>query len=232
MDLVDQWRLCTKVKVLLKVDIGKEARREEPVHHQAEIQIREAQLQRTRSPGARFQSPTSMRPSSSQRPGPCKYLDRRCAQGHKDSCSLCLGAHPPYLCPRARCNQGPGSPNWAIYEKKKARGEGRAPCYEQQQQQQPSQPPPPPPAPAQQDPAPAEAAPLCAAAAAMHPQLNVSSAAPSVAPASCSTGLSKPMQPPGPSSVSSAMGIAQVCLQILTGPHRQYPHPRGAPAQS
>ena len=98
----------------------------------------------------------------------CKYSDRHHVHGGKHSCSLCLGAHPPFLCPRARSNHGRGNPNWAIYEKKKAQDENRTPCYEQQQ---PSQPLPPPPAqdwsasidtsssPAQQDPAPAEAAP-------------------------------------------------------------------------
>ena len=44
----------------------------------------------------------------------CKYADRHCVEGANCSCSLCIGAHPPSLCPRARCNQGPGQPDWAI----------------------------------------------------------------------------------------------------------------------
>ena len=79
------------------------------------------------------------------------------------------------------------NPNCAIYEKKQTRNQNRVPNYDL-----PQQPVPPPPPPAQEsstspmdtvgplahhDAAPAEAAPLCAEAAAMHPQPNISSPA-------------------------------------------------------
>ena len=53
-----------KAKALIKVAIGKEVRREEPV---LEIQAGAAQVQKISSLGAHFQNPTSTRPSSSQR---------------------------------------------------------------------------------------------------------------------------------------------------------------------
>ena len=49
-------------------------------------------------------------------------------EGH--SCHLCVGAHPTFLCPRARCNGGKGAPNWAVHEKQRARDEKRTPSSE------------------------------------------------------------------------------------------------------
>ena len=179
-----------------------------------------------------YTAPTHYCDTKSQPRWTRKYLDRHLVEGGKHSCSLSLGAHLPFLCPRARCNRGPGNPNWAIYEKKKARDENRAPCYEQQQ---PSQPPPPPPAQdwsastemdisnssAQQDPAPAEAAPAC-----LQQQLQCTRSPTSIHlhqalllenaqwDASRCSHLVQAACPP-------LWDIAQVCLQILVGSRSQ-----------
>ena len=107
---------------------------------------------------------------------------------HNDS-TLCICKHPSYLCPLARCNGGPGKPNWAQKEKKKAKDQGREPNYDQTPQN-----PPPLPPPAQEPPT--AAAPLCAAAAAMHPASQTSSPAHLGFAQSCSMGRSKAMRPP------------------------------------
>ena len=67
---------------------------------------------------------------------------------------------------------------------------------------------------------PAEAAPARAAAAAMHPQPNLSPPAPSSVPMEVSSGPSTPTQPPGPSSMSSAMGLCSPApLQTIHEEH-------------
>ena len=88
----------------------------------------------------------------------------------KHACTLRMGTHPPFLCPRAQVNGSIAKPNWARKEIKLAADKRRAPNLEWSQEGRlPALPPPvEPPRDEQQLAAPEDAAPLCVAAVAMH----------------------------------------------------------------
>ena len=66
----------------------------------------------------------------------CKYLDGPASKEARHSCHLCIGAHPVFLCPRARCNMGTRQLSWAVREKKRGRDEGKsAPSFAGPEQQ-------------------------------------------------------------------------------------------------
>ena len=61
----------------------------------------------------------------------CNHIDKYRAQNERRTCTLtlCVGNHPPFLCPLARCNNGVGKPNWAQAEKKAAKDDSRVMIY-------------------------------------------------------------------------------------------------------
>ena len=135
----------------------------------------------------------------------CTHLDKHGLQHERHTCTVCNANHPPFLCSRARRNQGPGKPKWVQAERQLAKDQNREPDYTWNRSV------PPPPLPAQQAQAqpidaagpspqqqapPAEAAPLCAAAVAVHtpPQTSSLSILTSGPPSTMEP--SKPTRPP------------------------------------
>ena len=53
----------------------------------------------------------------------CKHAWKHRNPNEKHHCTLCAGKHPPFLCPRAQVNGGPGQPNWYKCEHKRAKQE-------------------------------------------------------------------------------------------------------------
>ena len=148
------------------------------------------------------------------------------AQHERHQCSLCIGHHPAYLCPRARCNGGPGKPNWAVYEKKKAKDQGREPDYTQTAPT-PAEASPPQPMdttgpPAHHHAASAEAAPLCAVVAAMHP---LPQASPPAQYSQAQPGPMGPGKPMQPLAQSSAQGEVWMTTPMQPIPEEHVPVP-------
>ena len=59
----------------------------------------------------------------------CKHAFKRRNPLEKHHCTLCAAKHPPFLCPRAQVNGGPGQPNWYKAEYKRAKQENREADY-------------------------------------------------------------------------------------------------------
>ena len=104
----------------------------------------------------------------------CNRFSKHQNANAKHSCTLCIGEHPPFLCPRAQVNNGIARPHWARRETKQALDQHRTPDLRWDPQGNLPPPAEQPPAPMEtSDPAQQEAAPevtalLCAAAVAMH----------------------------------------------------------------
>ena len=59
----------------------------------------------------------------------CKHVDKHRNPYERHHCTLCSARHPPFLCPRAQVNGGPGQPNWHKQEHKRAKSENRPADY-------------------------------------------------------------------------------------------------------
>ena len=60
----------------------------------------------------------------------CKHAFKHRNLLERHHCTLCAAKHPPFLCPRAQVNGGPGQPNWYKAEYKRAKQENReADCH-------------------------------------------------------------------------------------------------------
>ena len=59
----------------------------------------------------------------------CKHVKKHRNPMEKHHCTLCAAKHPPFLCPRAQVNNGPGQPNWYKTEYKRAKQENRDADY-------------------------------------------------------------------------------------------------------
>ena len=59
----------------------------------------------------------------------CKHAFKHRNPLEKHHCTLCAAKHPPFLCPRAQVNGGPGQPNWYKAEYKRAKQENREADY-------------------------------------------------------------------------------------------------------
>ena len=57
----------------------------------------------------------------------CHHIDKHRDQSASHSCTLCIGDHPAFLYPIAKCNNGVATPNWAQREKKQAKDDNRKP---------------------------------------------------------------------------------------------------------
>ena len=59
----------------------------------------------------------------------CKHAYKHRNPLERHHCTLCAAKHPPFLCPRAQVNGGPGQPNWYKAEYKRAKQENREADY-------------------------------------------------------------------------------------------------------
>ena len=59
----------------------------------------------------------------------CKHVEKHRKPHERHHCTLCSAKHPPFLCPRAQINGGPGQPNWYKQEYKRAKSENREADY-------------------------------------------------------------------------------------------------------
>ena len=59
------------------------------------------------------------------------HLEKHGTQHAQHACTLCIGKHPSFLCPLAKCNRGAGKPNWPQQEKKQVKDQNRGPNYDQ-----------------------------------------------------------------------------------------------------
>ena len=59
----------------------------------------------------------------------CKHAYKYRNPLERHHCTLCAAKHPPFLCPRAQVNGGPGQPNWYKAEYKRAKQESREADY-------------------------------------------------------------------------------------------------------
>ena len=59
----------------------------------------------------------------------CKHAHKHQKPNEKHRCTLCVGRHPPFLCPIAQINGGDAKPTWYKREYKRAKQENRDPDY-------------------------------------------------------------------------------------------------------
>ena len=59
----------------------------------------------------------------------CKHVAKHRIENERHHCTLCASRHPPFLCPLAQVNGGPGKPNWFKNEYKRAKSENREADY-------------------------------------------------------------------------------------------------------
>ena len=59
----------------------------------------------------------------------CKHAFKHRNPLERHHCTLCAAKHPPFFCPRAQVNGGPGQPNWYKAEYKRAKQENREANY-------------------------------------------------------------------------------------------------------
>ena len=145
----------------------------------------------------------------------CKHVEKHKKSQERHRCILCSGSHPPFLCPRAQVNGGPGQPNWYKQEYKRAKSENRPADYRWGEQlthvevDGPDSSAPPPPEVQQ---------PQCAAAAMMHGI--------SMAPASSLHGGCPPIAENQEYSQPSMAppGMVMVQREVIT-PNPDYPIP-------
>ena len=144
----------------------------------------------------------------------CKHVEKHKKPHERHHCTLCSGRHPPFLCPRAQVNGGPGQPNWYKQEYKRAKSENRPADYRWGEQvthvevDGPDSSAPPPPEVQQ---------PQCAAAAMMHgismaPASSLHGGCPPIAE---NQEYSQPMAPPG---------MVMMQREVIT-PNPDYPIP-------
>ena len=144
----------------------------------------------------------------------CKHVEKHKKPHERHHCTLCSGRHPPFLCPRAQVNGGPGQPNWYKQEHKRAKSENRPADYRWGEQvthvevDGPDSSAPPPPEVQQ---------PQCAAAAMMHgismaPASSLHGGCPAIAE---NQEYSQPMAPPS---------MVMMQREVIT-PNPDYPIP-------